>query len=217
MARQLPLAVVVGASITQGVGAMCPVDAWPYLLAGAMGWRLAVSGVSGAGYVRTVRAGGPFLNQLRGLHVLEQGPSIVILQGGHNDVGESTAALRRRVTATVGMVRHEAPQAKLVLLTVFPGGIPTKAQRRADNTIVSAARRADPHVLIVDPIAQHWHYPTIKDHLHPTDAGYRWIAQRMERDLRSDGIKPTHAQTSAKALSPSKVQSQAPTKTAASA
>ncbi len=193
----LPLAVVVGASITQGVGATCPIDAWPYLLAEAMGWRLAVRGVSGAGYIRRVRAGGPFLNELVGLHVLEQGPSIVILQGGHNDVGEPRAALERSVTATVGLVRREAPHAKLVLLTVFPGGIATKAQRQADHAIVSTARRVYPKVLIVDPITQHWHYQTIRDHLHPTDAGYRWIAQRMERDLRAHGISPSTGQASA--------------------
>ncbi|MGH9128108.1 MAG: SGNH/GDSL hydrolase family protein [Acidimicrobiales bacterium] len=188
-----PLAVIVGASITAGEGAMSRTDAWPYVLAKAMGWRVAVRGVPGAGYVRRGVGGGPFLRELVGLGVLRQHPSVVILQGGHDDVGVAIAKLERAVAGTVGLVVREAPNARLVLLTVFPGGSPTRAQLAVDRAIVATARRIDPDVVIVDPITQHWHYATIKDHLHPTDAGHRWIARRMEHDLEANKIYPASA------------------------
>lgn len=131
-------------------------------------------------------------SELMGLHAIHQHPFVVVLQAGHDDVGVPKAALESGVAATLGLVRRDAPHAKLVLVTVFPGGPPTKADLGTDAAIVSTAMKLDPRALIVDPIAQHWHYKTIRDHLHPTDMGHRWIARRIEADLGAQGIVPTH-------------------------
>ncbi|MGH9069644.1 MAG: SGNH/GDSL hydrolase family protein [Acidimicrobiales bacterium] len=184
-----PLAVVVGASITAGVGATTRADAWPSVLAAKMGWRVIVRGVSGAGYVaRGASGGGPLIGELNSLHLLGLHPSVVILQAGHNDVGVPAPKLQSAVAATVGLVQRRAPRAKLVLVTVFPGGVPTPAQLRTNREIIATARRADVDAIVINPIAQDWRYKTLRDDLHPTDAGVRWIARRVQRDLASDGV-----------------------------
>ncbi len=188
-AGKKPLVAVVGASITAGTGATTPTLAWPYVLAAKMGWNVAVRGVPGAGYVHSNRLGGPLIRELQGLPALEMDPSVVILQAGHDDSNEPTAKLASAVAATVRLAEWEAPGAKVVLVTVFPGRAnPTPAQIRTNKTIISTALRTDPHAIMLNPMAQHWHYRTIKDHLHPTDAGDRWIASRIQIDLAAHGI-----------------------------
>jgi lysophospholipase L1-like esterase len=51
-----------------------------------------------------------------------------------------------------------------------------------------AARHADPNVEVFDPLAGYWHFPRIGDHLHPTDAGHRWIAERLAAGLRGHQV-----------------------------
>jgi hypothetical protein len=58
---------------------------------------------------------------------------------------------------------------------------------------VAAARQADPAVVVFDPLAGHWHFPRIHDHLHPTAAGDWWIAQRLAAGL---GARQTLASAS---------------------
>lgn len=184
-----PLAVMVGASITAGYGSTSPKDAWPYRLAAGMGWRVVVRGVPGAGYVhKGWHGGGPLIRELLGLDLSTLHPSFVFLQAGHDDSREPTPLLAPAVAATVGLVEREAPVATLVLVTVFPGGVPTVNELRTNRTIIATARETDVHALVINPIAQDWHYRTISDHLHPTDSGDRWIARRIERDLTADGI-----------------------------
>ena len=66
--------------------------------------------------------------------------------------------------------------------------------RATDQAIVAAARHADRAVVVFDPIAGHWHFPRIRDHLHPTAAGHRWIAGRLAAGLRPPdrGLKSGH-------------------------
>lgn len=184
-----PLALVVGASISAGVGATGPRSAWPYLLAAEMGWRVDVHAVSGVGYVRKgLKGAGPLIQELRMPGALVRHPSVVILQAGHDDAKEPPKALESAVANTIRLVNHKAPGAILILVTVFPGGVATPAEQSTNSIIISTARRVDVHAIVINPIAQRWHYRTIKDHLHPTDAGDRWIAGRIARDLAANGI-----------------------------
>jgi len=185
-----PLLAVVGASIAAGVGAGHRIDAWPEDLARIMGWRLIVSADPGAGYVRPGEGHrGPFSRLAARLHLARRHPDVVIIQGGHDDIGQPLPLLGERVRSLVATIRHEDPRARLALLTVFPrGNHPPRADWATDETIVSAARRADPSVLIFDPLAGHWHFPRIGDHLHPTPAGHLWIADRLAAGLRPHSL-----------------------------
>ena len=75
------------------------------------------------------------------------------MQAGHDDIGVPPALERQRVEQAVGVIRADAPRAKIVLLTVFAGRSHAAAASRTDRAIVTAARAADPAVIIIDPLA----------------------------------------------------------------
>src|SRR5580704_14268683 len=191
----VPRLAIVGASFTAGVGSG-PGRSWAVSLARHLGWDAVVDGVPGAGYVRAGAgrpgARGPMAAELAraGLRALQ--PSLVIVQAGHDDIGVAPALERRRVEQAVGMIRAEAPRARIALLTVFPGRVHRGASR-TDRAIVAAARAADRAVIIIDPLAGGWRYARVRDGLHPTAAGSAWIAARVAGILREHGIQPARA------------------------
>jgi lysophospholipase L1-like esterase len=172
---------VVGASFSAGVGAGNRHDAWPQDLGRLLGWRVAVSADPGAGYVnRGSSDRGPFSRLASQLDLGRLDPRAIIIQGGHDDIRRPLPVVRDRVQSLVAEIHRDAPRALLVVLSVFArGNRPSTAAVATDRTIIAAARRADPGVVVVDPLAEHWHFPRIGDHLHPTAAGHRWIARRL--------------------------------------
>jgi acyl-CoA thioesterase I len=181
-----PLLAVVGASVAAGVGAGNPDGAWPRVLARTMGWRVVVAADPGAGYL-SPGAGhrGPFARLAASLNLARLDPVMVIVQGGHNDIGRPPAQVSQQVRGLVAAVRREAPGAAVGVLTVFnTGDAVSPATLATDQAIVAGARQADPGVTVFDPLATHWHYPRIGDQLHPSPAGHRWIAERLAASLR---------------------------------
>jgi lysophospholipase L1-like esterase len=186
----LPRMAVVGASFTAGVGSG-PDRSWAILLARHLRWEAVVYGVPGAGYVRTgAGRGGLIAAEVAriGLHALA--PSLVIVQAGHDDIGVPPALEQQRVAQVVSMIRAEAPNARVVLLTVFAGQSPSAAAYRTDRAIVAAARAADRAVVIIDPLTGKWSFPRARDGLHPTAAGSAWIAGQVAAILRDHGVRP---------------------------
>ena len=181
-----PVLAVVGASFAAGVGAASPHGGWPYLLGRAEGWRVVVSADPGAGFVNPgAHHLGPFSHLLGRLDLARLNPSMVIVQGGYNDVGRSPVAVTAQVASLFGSLRREAPHARLGLVSDFSVGAgPTPAAIAMDRTIVAAARAADRGILVFDPLAEHWVFPRIRDGLHPSSAGHAWIAARIAQDLR---------------------------------
>lgn len=186
-----PLMLVLGASFTSGVGATQPSLGWAYLLAQRLQWRVVVHGVPGAGYVAPGKSfGGPLMREVAVTDISRLNPAVVILQAGHNDIGTPQAELRERVRQVVSTVKTRAPAAKLALITVFPGRRNGAEAWSTDQAIVESAREADPQAAIFDPMAQGWRFPAVADHLHPNDAGYRWIATKVFQLLGPMGVSP---------------------------
>lgn len=181
---------MTGASFSAGVGAGRPSLAWPADLARLEHWRLAVSADPGAGYVNPGEGHrGPFSRLAARLHLARIHPQAIIIQGGHDDIGRPLPLIRQRVESLIATIRREAPSARLAVLTVFPrGNHPRPVVWATDQAIVSAARHADPHILVFDPLAGHWHFSRIGDHLHPTSAGHLWIAERLAAGLRGHQV-----------------------------
>lgn len=185
-AQPRPLLVVIGASFSAGVGAGSPDKAWPEVVARTLDWRLVVSADSGAGYVNPGSGHrGPFARLAADLDLRRLHPSLVIIQGGHDDIGESPTLVSERVTQLIHLVRTASPESRVDLLTVFYSGHqPSPAAVATDTTIVTAARQADPGITVFDPLSGHWQFPRIADHLHPSPAGHRWIADQLIPTLR---------------------------------
>ena len=180
-----PMLAVVGASVAAGIGPGHPRDAWPADLARLLHGQVVVSADPGAGYVSPGGGHrGPFSRLATRLDLARLDPSVVIIQGGHDDIGWPLSLIRDRVASLVRTIHREVPRARLAVLSVFArGSRPSGAAWATDRTIVAAARQADPGVLVFDPLAGHWRFPQIHDHLHPTAAGDWWIAQRLAAGL----------------------------------
>ncbi|HEY2224381.1 SGNH/GDSL hydrolase family protein [Actinomycetospora sp.] len=181
--------VVLGASISAGTGSS-PEQAWPALVGRCLGQRVLVGAVPGAGYLTPGRGErGPVARLLRGADLARLHPSLVVLQAGHNDIGAPAPKLRAAVTTAVEAVGREVPGTPLALITVFAHvGVPTAEARATDATIVDAARRADPRVVVLDPLAEGWSFPRVGDGLHPTAVGQRLLAGHVLGGLARAGV-----------------------------
>lgn len=189
--RGVPRVAIVGASFTAGTGPGRAGDSWAVLLARLLHWDAVVYGVPGAGYVRP-GAGhrGPMAALLARIGLPTLAPGLVIVQAGHDDLGVPPELERERVTQVIGLIRAEAPDARIALVTVFPGRRRPAADYQTDQVIMSAARSADPDVVIMDPLTQGWTFPRTHDGLHPTAAGDAWIAGHVAALLSRLGVRP---------------------------
>jgi lysophospholipase L1-like esterase len=191
--RDIRAMAIVGASYTAGVGPGNPELSWAADFARKLRWNAVIYGVPGAGYVRRGADGlGPMSRMLDAERLPHLDPALVIVQAGHDDGGVPAVVEHRRVLRTIDLIRADDPRARIALLTVFslPTG-PSPALYRADRVIVTAARDADPHVIILDPLTGHWKFQRAADGLHPTAAGDQWIARKVASILRADGIAPS--------------------------
>ncbi len=189
-----PRVAIVGASITAGVGPGDPDSSWAVLLAHMEHWDAVVYGDPGAGYIRRgILKQGPVAAELARIGLRALRPVLVIVQAGHNDIGEPLQLERQRVGQAIALIRAEAPQARIALLTVFPGRSHAARVYQTDRAIVTAALAADPGVIIMDPLTGRWVYPRIRDRLHPTAYGDVAIELKVAEILRDHGVVPAPA------------------------
>lgn len=194
--RAARILAVVGASFTAGVGPGAATRSWAFRLARLLRWSAVVDGVPGAGYVRAgVRGQGPVAAELTRIGLRALAPSLVIIQAGHDDIGEPARTEEQRVRQAIALIRAQAPHARIALITVFTTRTGRFARPyapavayRTDRAIASAAAAADHSVIIIDPLAARWAFGRSRDGLHPSAAGEEWIANQVAGILRADGV-----------------------------
>lgn len=198
--RRVPALAIVGASYTAGVGPDNPSRSWAVDLARKLHWDAVVYGVPGAGYSRIGTDDlGPMARLLGAEQLSALSPSLVLIQAGYDDGKVPPDIERQQVRRTIELIRTEAPDARIGLVTVFTGPsrpIPVRFFE-TDQTIVTAARAADPRAIIMDPLTGHWKYQHADDGLHPTAAGDAWIARKVASILHAHGIGSGPATTAA--------------------
>ncbi|MGH3188726.1 MAG: SGNH/GDSL hydrolase family protein [Streptosporangiaceae bacterium] len=189
-----PRVAIVGASITAGVGPGNPDSSWAVRLARMEHWDAVIYGDPGAGYIRRgIMRQGPVDAELARVGLRALRPVLVIVQAGHNDIGEPLQLERQRVAQAIALIQAEAPQARIALLTVFGGRSHAARVYQTDQAIVTAALAADPGVIIMDPLTGRWAYPRIHDRLHPTADGDVQIELKVAEILREHGVVPAPA------------------------
>jgi lysophospholipase L1-like esterase len=190
-----PVAAIVGASFTAGVGPDNPVQSWAVQLAQELHWNAVVYGAPGAGYARVGRGGtGSMSSLLEAEDLGHLDPDLVIVQAGHDDEGVPAAVEASRVRAVLSQIHAAAPDARIALLTTFSATADgTPALRATDQAIVTAARAADPGAVIMDPLAGRWQFGRAHGGLHPTAAGDQWIARRVAAILAANGVRAARA------------------------
>jgi lysophospholipase L1-like esterase len=189
-----PVAAILGASYTAGVGPDDAARAWAVDLARKLNWDAVVYGVPGAGYVRAGSGDrGPLWRMVDRIELSALDPSLVVIQLGHDDIGVPLATERQKAEEAIETIRAEDPHARIALVTVFttPHQGRARAAWRTDQAIVSAASAVDKDAIIIDPLASHWVYPRADDGegLHPTAAGDAWIADKVAALLRDHGVR----------------------------
>ena len=189
--RPRPTLAIVGGSYTAGVGPSNPMLSWAVDLATKMRWDAVIYGVPGAGYVRTGSDDlGPMARMLTDEQLPRVSPALVLVQAGYDDGKVPVGIEGEQVRRTVELIRAQAPQAAIGLVTVFTSParpIPARFYR-IDSAIVAAAKAADPNVIIMDPLTGQWKYQHADDGLHPTAAGDAWIARKVDAMLRAHGV-----------------------------
>jgi lysophospholipase L1-like esterase len=189
----LPVMAVAGASFTAGTGPGDAALSWAVLLARTLGWNAVVDGVPGAGYVSAGSSRrGPVGQLLAREDLRALDPRLVVVQAGHDDSGVPASLERQRVGQVIDMIRAAAPRARIALLTVFaPQSGPTAALSLVNDVIIAAARAADPHVIVMNPLGGGWRFQrAAHGGLHPSAAGDAWIAAKVAATLRAHGVAP---------------------------
>ncbi|WP_158636163.1 SGNH/GDSL hydrolase family protein [Tsukamurella sputi] len=164
--------VVIGASVSSG-RAVAASSAYPRQVGAMSGRDVYVSARSGAGY-----ADGSIAGLTQAANLPARNPALVVLQAGTNDVGAPPALVAGQVRQVVSTVRHQAPDAKIAVVTVFPSIHNGAAARNTDAAIVGAARSVDPNVAVISPLAEGWTYRASADG-HPGAAAHERIAERV--------------------------------------
>jgi lysophospholipase L1-like esterase len=191
--RRVPTLAIVGASFTAGIGPDNPQLSWAVLLARRLRWNAVIYGVPGAGYINPGADGeGPVVRLLGKEQLHGLAPTVVIVQAGHDDIGQPALREKRRVRAAVDLIRAAAPGARIALITTFAGALTSAspALHTIDRAIVTAGRSADSRIIIMDPLTGRWKFARKDGGLHPTAAGDAWIARKVESILLAHGLRP---------------------------
>lgn len=163
---------------------------WASVVGGPRNWAITPTAVGGTGYVATVPGSQPYAAAQLGA-ALAAAPRLVIVEGSRNDAGTAPARVGAAATDLYRRIRGGAPQARLVVIgPVWSDGdapAPVLAVRDAVRTAALAAGAQ-----WIDPIADGWFARPAgligADRIHPTDAGHRLMAERVDAALRTAGL-----------------------------
>jgi len=181
-------AVFLGDSYTSGWnGAGLGSRGWPALVAAARGWKLVNLAVPGTGFMNPGWTSQPIGSRVDA--AVRHRPDIVFIVGGHNDSRWSPATTIRAADGVVARLRAALPRAVIVVIApIWQNGSPPARCLLLRGGLRTEARSIG-RTVFIDPLAEGWfagasHRYIGPDGLHPTDAGHRFLAQRILSDLR---------------------------------
>lgn len=179
-------AVYLGDSFTSGWnGAGLGARGWPRLVDAVQEWRTVNLAVAGTGFINPGWTGQPIGSRVA--EAIRHDPDVIVLAGGHNDSRWSVSATSKAADAVVDRLREGAPNALLVIVApIWQNGDPP--QRCLELRDRLRGKAASVGAVFIDPLAEGWfsgasHRLIGPDGLHPTDAGHRYIADRVEAAL----------------------------------
>jgi acyl-CoA thioesterase I len=183
VASSHPVVVAIGDSIMEGHG-LRPGQSWAGLLAKQHGWRFTNLASDGSGFLKVGTKGDTFADQVRA--AVKLNPSVILLAGSSNDLGESNPALAKETTATIASIRAALPDVKIIAVSAIWGATSAPAQLKdIDGQVESAVTAVGgKYVDIGQPLAGH---PELmqSDTVHPTAAGQRVLADSIVAAFRA--------------------------------
>jgi len=175
-------AVFLGDSYTSGwSGAGLGARGWPRIVGAANGWKVVNLAVPGTGFINPGWTGQPIGSRVGA--AIDRHPGVVVIAGGHNDSRWSTASVAAAADRVIERLRAALPNARLVIVApIWPSGSPpSRCLELRDHLRRTAASVG---AVFVDPLDENWfggsrHSMILADGIHPSDAGHRYIAQRV--------------------------------------
>lgn len=185
-----PLVALYGDSYTLGTGASDPSLRWSSIISEERGWREFNPSVNGLGFVNHRSDFGT--DDLPAL-VIAQNPDIVFVTMGLNDnfsFAGRADLIHETITADLTRLRGALPSSRIIVVEPFWY---TEERPESVQTIIGwvedAAASIDADWI---PGASHWldgHYAgsddswMAADGIHPSDSGYRHMAEQMDAAL----------------------------------
>ena len=174
-----------GDSYTLGTGATSTLNRWSTVICAQRGWREFNPSINGLGFVNNRRNFGDGDLPSR---IIASNPDIVFVALGLNDnfsFGAAEDRIRTQISTDLEYLRLALPTARFLVVEPF-----WYTDDRPDSlSIICGWVKAAADFIDADYIAgaSHWleHRPELmaKDGLHPNDAGYAVIAERMDAAL----------------------------------
>jgi acyl-CoA thioesterase I len=160
-----------------------------YLAGQRLGYRPIVRGFGGTGFVATnPDYGGPdYLTQIAQGSLDVPNPSLVVIEGGDNDVNLNLALIKKNAAKVLRIARSKYPSATIILM----GAMQTYGDFSETDGINNGLRAvsARQHVPFIDP--QKWTYGhddwLCSDYVHPTYAGHQILARKLAKKLAKRG------------------------------
>jgi lysophospholipase L1-like esterase len=187
-AADRPVVAFYGDSYTLGTGAGDLRNRWSTVICETRGWTEYNPSVNGLGFVNNRNA----VHDLPTL-IVERDPDIVFVTMGLNDnfaYERAGSAIRDQIVADLDLLASELPDARLVVVEPFwytdqrpesveiiIGWVREAAEDAGADWIPGASRWLEGH--------PEW---MAADGLHPNDAGYAEMAERMDAELTAIGL-----------------------------
>lgn len=161
-------------------------------------FQLVTRAAGGAGYVEQNTDGNTMLKRAQ----QADGPyDLVVFFGSRNDDG-TAMDVQSAAASAYAAIRKSSPNARLLVIGPpwINGNAPPKSLTTARDQVKAAAQQAG--ATFVDPLAEGWFSGQFAaligaDHIHPTDAGHRHMADlivpRLEQELAALGATASPA------------------------
>lgn len=185
-------AAFIGDSYTAGTGASGPSTRFTSLVASTENWQAQDLAYGGTGYITTATNGVGACGQAHCpdyraviAQAKKANPSVVIVTGGRNDVGQRDSDLSSGIRGFYEDLAKALPKAKIYAVSPIwgPDTIPSQLSTIRQDVKDAAGANGATYLDIGEPLQGHAD-AVIADQVHPNDLGHKLIAAAIEKALK---------------------------------
>lgn len=192
-----PVVMMFGDSYTAGTSQTAPERTYAAQTGRRLGWQVIIGGRAGTGFLAKVGGrdfGALYADQL----AWRPAPDMVLVSGGHNDVGRPAAAVAGAAQRLLTDMGRRWPGTHLVLMGPMFGGDAPRDGLRIRDALRGVAIRL--RIRFIDPVDAQWitgdrrrgrgNAPkyVMRDGVHLNEAGAGYVADRLAEKLRDLGL-----------------------------
>jgi len=189
-----PVLAVLGDAFTAGAGANSPDQGFVNLTASQLGWQVQINGQAGTGYTTPGAGVGTAVYRDRVLPVVNGRPTVVLVQGGSNDLVATQQQIQNAAIDVFTSLRTGLPDATIVALgPIATRTAPQSTLLKAQGAISAAAAAVG--IAYIDPTG--WldvnNVNLFSQGYLPSQSGHQQIAQLLAPALQAIVTPPPPA------------------------